>query len=348
MSKSHRPQPIRQKELPAPPLPGAGGRRSPARLNRRQLLVGALPASLLGGHSLISPAAAAPAAPAAKLKIGIATLGFPNHTNAALAKELAGAGIRFVQLFLAQSDSKYWAYNGRSDLSSLTPARCREIAAAYRDAGLALHSLGAYTNLIHPVPAERQANLDYFEAMMNIGEQMGVRTFISEAGHFHDPKAPEPRIAHHFQDAVWVEMIATGRRLAALAEKHQAKVLLEPFYRGFLASAKRLRLFLEEINSPHLRALLDPANLIEVNDLEEMFNQLGPWIDCFHAKDRQYHVERGVPAGQGSVDYEKYVKLAARHAPHAPLILEYVGPKDYVQALAHLRGAMQKAGLAFE
>jgi hypothetical protein len=29
-----------------------------------------------------------------------------------------------------------------------------------------------------------------------------------------------------------------------------------------------MRMFLEEVRSPFIRALLDPANLIEVNDLE--------------------------------------------------------------------------------
>jgi sugar phosphate isomerase/epimerase len=100
------------------------------------------------------------------------------------------------------------------------------------------------------------------------------------------------------------------------------------------------------VNSPRVRALLDPANLIEVNDLEEMFAQLAPWIDCLHAKDRQVHVEKGVPAGQGSLDYVKFVQLVARHTPAAPLILEYVGPADYRAALAHLRRALAQAGLA--
>lgn len=319
------------------------------KLSRRQLLTTAAQAGALCGLGFTSTSTAAAAVTSpAKLKIGMATLGFTNHSNASLAKELAGAGIRMVQLFLVQTDSKFWKYNERSDVSSLTPARCQEIAAAYRDAGITIHSLGVYSNLIHPDPVERKANLDYFEAMMTVGGHMGVNTFISEAGHFRDPKEPEPGIAHHFQDKVWIYMLETGRQLAAMAEKHQAKVLLEGFYRGFLASAKRLRMFLEEVNSPRIRALLDPANLIEVNDLEEMFSQLGPWIDCLHAKDRKYHVERGVGAGLGSLDYEKFMTLAARHTPAAPLILEYVGQKDYQSALAHLRGAMQKAGVSGE
>lgn len=180
--------------------------------------------------------------PSRQLRIGVATLGFADRTNAALAKELSAAGIRLIQLFLAQTDSKFWKYNGYSDVSSLTPARCREIAAPYRGAGIEIHSIAVYTNLIHPDEAERKAALDYFAAMMDIGGHMGVRAFITEAGHYQDPKAPAPPIALEFQDAVWPRMIATARQLAALAGQRDAKVLFEPFYRGFLASAKRLRL----------------------------------------------------------------------------------------------------------
>ena len=211
---------------------------------------------LAGAVTLGTDAAAAPAAPAGAaapkpgLQIGISTLGFADRTNAALAKELAAAGFRLVQLFLSQSDSKFWKYNSRNDVSSLTAARCQEIAAPYRDAGITIHSIGVYTNLIHPDEAERQANLAYFEAMMEIGGHMGVRTFITESGHYHDAKAPAPSVPLEFQDAVWPQMIATGRQLGALAAKHDAKVLFEPFYRSFFASAKRLRMFLEEIGSP--------------------------------------------------------------------------------------------------
>lgn len=280
-----------------------------------------------------------------KLTVGIATLGFDQLTNADLAKELAGAGLHTVQLFLSQTDSKFWQYNGRADVSSLTPERCKAIAAPYLAAGITIHSIGVYTNLIHPDAAERKANLAYFKAMIEVGGRMGVRTFITEAGHWGNPQAPEPPVPQHFQDATWPQTVATVRELAGIAADFDAKILMEPFFRGFLASAKRLRVFLEEVNSPRIRALLDPANLIEVNDLEEMFQQLSPWIDCLHAKDRKLHTDVGVGAGAGSLDYPKLVTLAAQHTPHAPLILEYVGPQDYKKALAHLRNAMQQTGV---
>jgi sugar phosphate isomerase/epimerase len=179
--------------------------------------------------------------------------------------------------------------------------------------------------------------------MMKVGSHMGARTFITESGYYISDE-PAPRIAHYFREEVWKQMVATGKELARLADSHNATVLVEPVYCDFLASAKRTRQFLEEVDSPRIRALLDPANLLEVDDLEEMFDQLKPWIDCLHAKDFKLHAARGVAPGQGDLDYQKFVALAAKHTPNAPLIMEYVGPNDYKQALTHVLGAMRQAG----
>ena len=303
-------------------------------LTRRDLLGAG--AAITAAASMSSPARAA--APKSVNPVGVATLGFNTLTNAQLADELAANDVQLIQLFLAQTDSRYWKYNGRSDLSDFTADRARRIAEAYRAAGITIHSLGVYTNLIAPDPAERAANLDYFEAMMKVAAAMGVHTLITEAGHHHPDD--DNTVEYHFREPVWHQTVDTVRDLVRRAEAHDMTILVEPFYRGFFATAKRTRLFIEEINSPRLRALLDPANLIEVNDLPEMFDQLGPYIQCLHAKDRKYHIDRGVPAGQGDLNYPLFVKLAAERVPDAPLIAEYVGLKDYKQALSKLYSAM--------
>jgi sugar phosphate isomerase/epimerase len=292
--------------------------------------------------ALAVPALAA--APTKTIPIGMATTDFRDMSNAQLAKELSGAGIRRIQLFFTQTDSNYWKYGGRSQLEGMTPERCREIAGIYKANGISIHSLGVYTTLIHPDPAERKANLAYFEAMMKVGDHMGVHMFVTEAGHYIPP-GPAPRIPYDLQDEVWKLAAATVQELAKIAADHQATVMLEAVYYSIFASAKRLRVFLEEVGSPRVCCLLDPANLLEVNDLEEMFGQLQPWIRCFHAKDRKLHVTRGVPAGQGDLDYLKFVTLASERTPGAPLILEYVGSKNYREALAHLRAVLAKANL---
>ena len=87
-----------------------------------------------------------------------------DHTNRPAGRGTAQPGIRTVQLFFSQTDSRYWKYNGRSDVSDMTADRCQAIAAPIARPGVAIHSIGVYTNLIHPDAAERKANLAYFEA----------------------------------------------------------------------------------------------------------------------------------------------------------------------------------------
>jgi sugar phosphate isomerase/epimerase len=303
-----------------------------------------MPASLSRRDALRALPAAGALAPAS-IRIGMATTEFRELTNARLAKELSAQGLRTIQLFFTQTDSNYWKYGGRSDLPGLTPERAKEIAATYRAEGLAIHSLGVYTTLVHPDPAERNANLAYFEAMMKVGAHMGVRVFVTEAGHYR-PDGPAPAIPYDLQDEVWTTAVATGKELARRASAHDATVLMEPIYRSIFASAKRTRVYLEEVGSPRIRALLDPANLLEVNDLEEMFGQLREWIGCVHAKDRKLHVTGGVAAGKGDLDYPKLVRLVAEKTPQVPLILEYVGSKTYREALAHLRNTIRQAGFS--
>ena len=339
MTRLHRKEANLFTQPQSPTLPGG----SP--IPRRRFLQSA---AAVAGASLALPGQAKEAAGSSNpgkvsdLKIGISTLGFPDRTNQALAEELAEAGFNLIQLFLNQSDSRYWNYNGRSDVSDMTAARSEAIADAYRSSGLAIHSIGVYTNLIHPDGAEVKANLAYFDAMMKIGEDMGVHTFITEAGHYHD-EGPAPTVPLHFQEGVWPRMVETFRELAEMAERRKATILVESYFQSFFASGKRTRVFLEEVDSARIRALLDPANLLEINDLEEMFSQLSPWIDCLHAKDRKLHAEAGVAAGQGDLDYVKFVRLAAQHTPQAPLVLEYVGPDAYKAALEHLRKAQEEA-----
>ena len=309
------------------------------KVNRREALLAGAAAAL---PIFVTPTSASAAASSDYKPItGVSTLGFGTYTNAELAQELAANNITTIQLFLSQKDSNYWRYNSRNDVSAVDASRCKEIADTYRDAGISIHSIGVYTNLIHGDEAERKANMEYFEAMFRIGADMGVKTFITEAGHY-EPDGDAHGVPHYLKEDIWKQMVETGKTLAAIAEQYDATVLYEPFYRGFLATAKRVRLFIEDIGSPRARVLLDPANLIEFNDIEEMFAQLSPYIDCMHAKDRKLHVDAGVAAGQGDVDYDVFVAQAAKHVPHAPFILEYVGPDDYKQALQVLQDAIDR------
>ena len=292
----------------------------------------------IGGVAL--PALLAPELRAApshpRMKLGLATNGFNSLTNDEMAQLAADAKLDCVQLFFTQKDSNYWKYNRPVDVSAVTESECHRIANAYRSRGVEIQALGVYANLIEPDEAEREKNFQYFADMMRIARTMNVHMLLSECGSVIVPGKGRD-LSASLDERTWPRLVEITRRLIPLAEKHDVVIAIESYFQDLLGSATAVRYFMEEINHPRVRALLDPANLLPHNTLEEMFNALSPYICAMHAKDRKLHVTQGVAAGKGDLDYRKYVGLARKHCPNIPLILEYVSPQTYQAALAHVR-----------
>lgn len=282
-------------------------------------------------------APALPAAPAgAPVKLGLATNGFNDLTNDEMAQLAADAKLQCVQLFFTQKDSNYWKYNQPVDLSAVNEAECRRIAHAYRSRGLEIQALGVYANLIEPDEAARERNLQYFAEMLRIARAMGVGMLLTECGSILVPGKGRD-LSASLDERAWPRLLDMVRRLIPLAEEHEATIAVEPYFQDLLGSATAVRYFLEEIDHPRVRALLDPANLLPHNTLDEMFDALAPHIVALHAKDRKLHVTKGVAAGEGDLDYRRYLALARERCPDVPLVLEYVNPRTYQAALAHVR-----------
>jgi sugar phosphate isomerase/epimerase len=290
--------------------------------------------------TLALPAVLAPQAHAAAsnppMKFGLVTNGFDTLTNDQMAQLAADAKVDCVQLFFTQKDSNYWRYNQPVDVSAVTDAECRRIAQAYRSRGLEIQALGVYANLIEPDPAAREKNFQYFAEMGRIANTMQIRMLLTECGSIIVPGKGRD-LSASLDERAWPRLVEMTRRLIPVAEQYDVTIAFESFFLDLLGSATAARYFLEEIKHPRVRALLDPANLLPHNTLEEMFNALGPYIAALHAKDRKLHVTQGVAAGQGDLDYRKYLALARQHCPSLPLVLEYVSPKTYQAALAHVR-----------
>lgn len=271
-----------------------------------------------------------------KTKLGLATMGFADLTHEEMAELAREAGVDCVQLFFSQKDTPYWRYNGRFDASPLTPEACRRIAESYRSRALEIHSLGVYTSLIEPDEGEREQNLRHFIDMMRIAQMMGIGVLVTECGTALRPGiGRDLNIALH--EEAYPRLMDSVRKLLPMAEERDIIIAFEGYFQDLLASATAIRYFIEEINHPRVRVLLDPANLLPHNTLEEMFAALGPYIVALHAKDRKLHVTHGVAAGEGDLDYRKFIALARQHCPQAPLILEYVNTQSYRSALAHVR-----------
>ena len=254
------------------------------------------------------------------MDIGVTTRSFPELTNAETADLLCQNGLTSTELCFSQSDSQFWVYNGRSDLSEMTDDRSREIVATYRSRNIDVVALGVFTNLIEPDNTERVANLAYYERMMRIAALNGIPYLPTECGFI----AQNRGVAADAYEERFAVLIDSLKHLSREAERHDVYIVLEPCVLDVVPSAKRAADLITQVGSDRIKILLDPANLIANSSEEDMFRYLAPHVAYLHGKDRKVNDATGRLLGDGDVDWPLLLRLYHRYTEGVPFILEYV------------------------
>lgn len=261
------------------------------------------------------------------MKIGVVTRSFPQLTNAEAAELIASQHFSSVELCLSQTDSKYWVYNGRSDLTDLSDTRSKEIVQTYRSRGLEVPVLGVFTNLLEPDDTEWKANLDYFERHMQLAAVNDIPYVATECGFIPGQRGVN---TERYEEA-FDRLKQAFSFLAERADHYGLHVVLEPCVIDVVPSAKRTVDFIRQVGSDRVKVLLDPANLIANNTEEEMFAHLTPYVAYFHGKDRKVNDVKGRIVGDGDINWGKLLQLYREHTPDAPFILEYVHEGNFCE-----------------
>ncbi len=113
-------------------------------------------------------------------------------------------------------------------------------------------------------------------------------------------------------------------------------------------SARKARRLLDEIGSPHLKVTMDPANLFPAGalprmkeTLDEAFALVGKDVVLCHAKDLDHDGQAGhKPAGQGVLDYDRYVSLLRKYQFGGPILLHGLTVEQVPGCLGFLRGKL--------
>lgn len=253
------------------------------------------------------------------MKIGIVTRSFSEMSNAQAAAFMARLGFETTELCLSQTDSKYWNYNGTSDLSDLSEQRMKEIADTYRAAGIEVSALGVFTNLIEPDDEKLAANLAYFERHMQYAACAAIPVVATECG--FDPASRGVRA--DLYEARYSRLVDSLGKLCAMADRYGVDVALEPCVLDVVPSAKRMADTIRQVGSPRMKVLLDPANLIANSSERDMFDYLAPHVAYFHGKDRKVNDAYGRVVGDGDIDWPLFLRLYHERTEGTPFILEY-------------------------
>lgn len=259
------------------------------------------------------------------MDVGVVSRSFPQLTNEQTAELLAQNGFKWTELCFSQTDSKYWVYNGRSDLSALTDEESIRIVETYRRHGIIVTSIGVFTNLMEPDEKELQQNLAYFERLMQIASKNHVLYVATECGFIPGKRG----IQAETYESAFNRLVENFKWLAAQADKHDVYIALEPCVLDVVPSAKRTADFINQVGSDRIRVLLDPANLIANSSEEDMFRYLTPHIAYFHGKDRKVNDTYGRVVGDGDINWALFLDLYHKHTEGVPFILEYVNIDNF-------------------
>ena len=240
------------------------------------------------------------------MKLGIFAKTFEGTDPHTVLKSVAEAGFTCAQYNMACSG-----------LASMPDAISHEEALAVADAarqnGVEIVAVSGTYNMIHPDPDMRQAGHRRLAILAERCAAMstrlitmctGTRDHVDQWKEHPDNDTPE----------AWRDLLDAMATAIDIADRYDVDLGIEPELANVINSAGKARRLIDELQSPRIKIVLDPANLFEVETREEQRTIVASAIDMLadrivmaHAKDRTK--DGGfTTAGKGVLDYPFYLR----------------------------------------
>ena len=225
------------------------------------------------------------------------------------------------------------------DPSALTPGYALYLRHLFEKNGIDVAVLGNYLNLAHPDPDAVKDMQEKYYAHIRFASLLGCGMVGTETG------APNPEYKFCPEcrnDKALMTFIKNLKPVVRCAEQYGVTVAIEPVARHIVYDAKRARLVLDEIGSHNLQILLDPVNMLSMDNVdrrEEVFAEtielLGKDVAMIHFKDFLRQDADGqlkaCGAGQGEMgDYSTILRFAKQEKPFVFATLENTTPENAV------------------
>lgn len=238
----------------------------------------------------------------------------------------------------------------------LTAERCREIRQGYEDQGVQVVAFAAYRAIGNPDSEVRaQARQQMIEWIRWVPE-LGAPLVCSETIVGEDARRPgesRPRVPRDFTgDDHFAALVDELGILVEHARAAGVAIALEPVRTTPLCSAERIQSLFAAIDSPHLRLIFDPANLIAVDQVSdqpayfgELLDSILPRVSLVHAKDFAV-TDSGTytpAAGTGLLDWTAIFGALLRRGYDGPVVLEHLTAADVEKVKRYLDGCYAEA-----
>lgn len=277
------------------------------------------------------------------MQLGIFAKTFPGADPAMVLNAVAAAGYAAAQYNMACS--------GLPALpDAIAPEEAQAVAQAAQAAGVRMAAVSGTYNMIHPDPAERARGLRRLAVLAASAQALGTRLVTLCTG---TRDAADQWRAHpdNATPEAWRDLLRELEAAIAIAEAHDIELGVEPELANVVDSARRARTLIDELRSPRLRIVLDPANLFEIAEPAQRRSLIAAAVDLLadrivmaHAKDRA--ADGGfATAGQGVVDFPHFLSCLRAAGFDGPLVTHGLHAHEAPAVAAFLRHAAEAAGV---
>ena len=231
------------------------------------------------------------------------------------------------------------------DNAALTEGLAAYVRRVFQKEELDVAVLGCYLNLAHPDPAKVSEFQSRYFGSLRVASRAGIGMVGTETG---APNAAYKLDANTHSAEALRTFMWNLEPVVEYAEKFGAIIAIEPVWNHIVYDADRALVVLRAIQSPNLRIIFDPVNLLAMENLDRREQVLGEAMDTLcdyiamvHLKDyvRQDGKLVSVAAGTGEMDYTEIMRFLKARKPFIQASLENTTNENAVQARKFLEEA---------
>ena len=220
------------------------------------------------------------------------------------------------------------------------------------EAGLTIAEVGVWRNTLAADPEERQHWIDYAIRQLRMADAIGAACCVNVVGTPYGPRW-DGGYRENFSTELWNMAVSMIRQVIDTARPHHTKFCIESMPWMIPSGPDEYLRLIEAVDRTEFGTHLDVVNMITspkryfFNDefLDECFEKLHGTIVSCHLKDIRLKPEytfqlEECACGQGTLNLQRYIRLATTENPCMPMIIEhlttdaeYIASVQYVQEL---------------
>ncbi len=224
----------------------------------------------------------------------------------------------------------------------MTPGLARYLYSPVQKAGLVVSILGCYVNIIHPDSTLQEKALQTFESYLDNARWFGDAVVATETGSVDI----NGYTSQNFTDQAFTEVVTSVQRLARHAESVGALFAVEPGVNHPLFNIERTTQLLDAVNSPNLKLIFDPTNLMTVANYQQQTRIISQFLQTFENRIVSFHLKdfkfidgekKIVAFGKGQLNCEFLLTAISQHFPHAFCTFEGLQEKNIEMATSEVK-----------